>query len=119
MSSAMTREFSDANLTSEVLEAKAPVLVDFWAPWCGPCRAMAPAVDQLAAGFAGRAVVGKMNVDQNHEVPARYGIQAIPTLLVFKDGKLVERIVGAGPKTRIEAALARQLDAAGAQAAAQ
>ncbi len=93
-----------------VLEAETPVLVDFWAVWCGPCRAIAPAVDAVAEEYTGRARVFKLNVDENPEIAGRYGVQSIPTLLVFKDGQKVNELVGGqNTKQTIGAALAEQL----------
>jgi thioredoxin 1 len=83
---------------SVVLQSKIPVLVDFWAVWCGPCRAIAPSVDAVAADFAGKATVVKVNVDEEPEIAQRYGVQSIPTLAIFNDGKLVDQLVGAVPK---------------------
>lgn len=102
-------EFTDANFQQEVLQSKEPVLVDFWAVWCMPCRAIAPAVEALATEYKGRAKVGKLNVDENMQTAARYGIRSIPTLLVFKDGKPVDQIVGVQPKDKLAAALDRVL----------
>jgi thioredoxin 1 len=93
-----TLTFTDARFDQEVLNSEVPVLVDFWAPWCGPCRAMAPTVDALATEYAGRIKVGKMNTDENPSTPMRYGIRGIPTLLLFKGGQVVEQKVGAAPK---------------------
>jgi thioredoxin 1 len=88
---------------------KGVVLVDFWAEWCGPCRALAPTVDALAADFAGRATVAKLNIDENPGVPGRFNIRAIPTLLVFKDGALAETIVGLAPRSQIAQRLEKHL----------
>jgi thioredoxin 1 len=98
---------SDGEFKKEVLESEQPVLVDFWATWCGPCRAIAPVVEELAGQFKGRLRVAKMNVDENLETPQQYGIRSIPTLLLFKGGRVVEQIVGAVPKARLEAALSK------------
>lgn len=97
---------TDASFASEVLGAKGvPVLVDFWAAWCGPCRMVAPVLDQLAEESAGRYRIAKLNVDENQQTAAQFGIQSIPTMLIFKDGKLVDRLVGAQPKQAIAARL--------------
>jgi len=89
---------TSATFDAEVIKSPVPVLVDFWAEWCGPCRAIAPVVDQLAAEYAGKLKVVKVDVDDNGEVSGKYGVMSIPTLLLFKDGQPVERIVGALPK---------------------
>ena len=86
------------NFKTEVLEAKTPVLVDFWAPWCGYCRRIGPAVDALAAEYAGKVAVGKVNVDEQPELAMQFGVMSIPTLLVFKGGQLAQKAVGARPK---------------------
>lgn len=99
----------DADFGKQVLESDQPVLVDFWATWCAPCRAIAPAVEELATQFKGKAKVVKMDIDNNQDTPQQYGIRSIPTLLVFKGGKVVDQIVGAVPKARLEAALTKAL----------
>lgn len=89
---------TDENFTSEVLKRPEPVLVDFWANWCGPCRMIAPVIEELAVDFEGRAKVAKVDVDDNPQVVARYGIRSVPTLLFFQDGQVVERVIGVVPK---------------------
>jgi thioredoxin 1 len=91
-------EVSDATFDREVLKSETPVLVDFWAVWCGPCKAIAPIVDGVAAKFAGKLKVAKVNVDENGASPSRYGIRGIPALLFFKDGKVVDQMVGLNPR---------------------
>lgn len=98
-------EVSDGNFEQEVLQSNVPVLVDFWAPWCGPCRAIAPLVDELSGDYAGKLKVAKCNVDENPKTPSRYGIRAIPTLIIFKDGNVSEQITGAVAKSQISAAI--------------
>lgn len=94
-------EFTDENFKTEVLDSDIPVLVDFWAVWCGPCRVIAPVVEELASDYEGKLKVGKLDVDNNQQSAIKYGVRSIPTLLVFKDGKVVETIMGAMPKTNI------------------
>jgi len=94
-------EFTDANFEAEVVGSEVPVLVDFWAPWCGPCRILDPIVEEIAGLYEGKLKVGKMNTDDNRETAAKYGIMSIPTIMIFKDGKVSERIVGAQPKKAI------------------
>jgi thioredoxin 1 len=95
-------EVSDATFDQEVLKSEQPVLVDFWAVWCGPCKAIAPIVDGLAAAFAGKLKVAKVNVDENGATPSRYGIRGIPALLFFKNGQVVDQVVGYRPQNEIE-----------------
>jgi thioredoxin 1 len=101
---ANVHEFTDANFEAEVLRAAEPVLVDFWAPWCGPCRQIAPTIDQLATENAGSIKVGKVNTDENPGIAQEYGISSIPTLLIFKGGEVVNRL-GPQPKSRLQQAL--------------
>lgn len=98
-------QLTDATFKKEVLESSKPVLVDLWAPWCGPCRMLGPVVEELAAEYAGKAVVGKLNTDENSDTMTAYRVSAIPTLLFFKGGKLVEQMVGVQSKAAIKAKL--------------
>jgi thioredoxin 1 len=98
-------EVTDATFEQSVLKSEQPVMVDFWATWCGPCKALAPVVDEVAQAYNGRAKVYKMDVDRNNATPMRYGVRGIPTLLIFKDGKVQEQIVGYVPKDTIQKAL--------------
>ena len=100
---------SDGNFETDVLGSEKPVLVDFWAAWCGPCKALAPVVDEIAKQYQGKIKVGKMDVDKNQATPMRYGVRGIPTLLVFKGGQVREQIVGFVPKETIEKALDKSL----------
>ncbi len=101
---------TDATFEQEVLNSNIPVLVDFWAPWCGPCRAIAPVIEELAGEYDGKVKITKMNVDDNPITPGRFGIRAIPTLILFKGGQAVDQITGAVGKPMIQAALDRLLD---------
>ena len=103
MSSSKTLHFDDANFEDQVLKSDQPVRVDFWAPWCGPCRAVAPVVDALAERLEGRARVGKLNVDEAREIASRFHIRSIPTFGVFKDGSLVDHTVGVASEKQLEA----------------
>lgn len=105
-------EINDANFDQEVLQSEQPVLVDFWATWCGPCRAIAPSVDAIAAAYAGKLKVTKVNVDQNGAAPSRYGIRGIPALLLFKGGKVVDQITGYVPQDVIEEKVQRLIGSA-------
>ena len=102
---ANVQELSDSDFPAEVLQATEPVLVDFWAPWCGPCRMIAPLVDELAGENAGSLKVGKINIDDNPNVAAQYGVTSIPTLMIFKGGEVVERFLGIQPKNRLQEAI--------------
>ncbi len=97
----MAIELNDANFDAMVLKNELPVLVDFWAPWCGPCRAVAPIIDEISKEFDGKVAVAKLNVDEAQTAPSRFGIRAIPTLIVFKDGEVVEQVTGAVSKENI------------------
>ncbi|MCC5936109.1 MAG: thioredoxin [Lunatimonas sp.] len=95
---AKTIEITDANF-EEVLKSEHPVLVDFWAEWCGPCKMIGPIVEELAGEYEGKAVIGKLDVDSNPEITMKFGVRSIPTLLIFKDGQVVEKHIGAAPKS--------------------
>ena len=109
MASTNVKEITDANFESEVLKSDLPTLVDFWAVWCGPCKAVAPAVEELAKQYKGKVKIAKMDVDEHQQVPQQYGIRSIPTLLVFKGGRVVDTIVGAVPKSKLEDSLKKAM----------
>jgi thioredoxin 1 len=98
-------EFTDSNFSTEVLEASEPVLVDFWAPWCGPCRQITPLIEEISSENEGSAKVGKVNIDDNPQSAQQYGVSSIPTLMVFKAGEVVARFVGVQPKVKLQEAL--------------
>lgn len=107
MSSDKVSAFTDANFDREVLQSDIPVLVDFWATWCAPCKAIAPLIDAVADENAGKIKVGKVNVDENPATPGKYGVRGIPTLILFKGGVVIDQVVGAVPKSQLEALIAK------------
>lgn len=109
MSSNDVVTLQDSTFEQEVLKSDTPVLVDFWAVWCGPCKAIAPTVEEIAKQYKGKLKVGKMDVDEHQKIPQQYGIRSIPTLLLFKGGRVVDTIVGAVPKTKLEESVKKAL----------
>ena len=110
MASLAVVEVNDASFEQEVLQSDRPVLVDFWAAWCGPCKALSPIVDEVASEYSGKLKVMKMDVDRNQATPMRYGIRGIPALLLFKGGKVADQIVGYVPKDTIERSISRVIE---------
>lgn len=109
MASENVHTFTDDNFEKEVLQSDIPVLVDFWATWCAPCKAIAPLIDAVAAEYEGQLKVGKVNVDDNPATPGKYGVRGIPTVILLKDGKVVDQVVGAIPKSQLEALIKKAL----------
>jgi len=105
MAAANVKEFTEGNFQTDVLKSASPVLVDFWAPWCGPCRAIAPMIDEIASEYSGSITVGKVNIDDNQNLAMEYGVSGIPTLLVFKGGEVVRKFQGAPQKGKLQQAL--------------
>ncbi len=109
MSNPLVGETTDATFAQDVLSSSMPVLVDFWAEWCGPCRMIAPLIDELATEYQGRLKVFKMNIDHNPETPAAHGVRGIPTLIVVKNGAVADRLVGALPKPELQKVIDRHV----------
>lgn len=105
MASEAIVQLDDASFEAEVISSDKPVLVDFWAPWCGPCKALAPVIEEISSEYVDKIKVGKVNVDENPEISMKFGIRSIPTLIVFKNGEVQDQIIGAVPKSEIENAL--------------
>jgi thioredoxin 1 len=102
------QQITDADF-EQVVNSGKPVFIDFWAPWCGPCRIIGPIVEELAPNYEGKAIIAKMNVDENQQVPMKFGVTSIPTLIMFKEGKMVDRAIGAMPKANLQAFIDKNL----------
>ena len=109
MANELIKNTTDATFEADVLKSSQPVLVDYWAEWCGPCKAIAPILDEVATGYEGKLLIAKMNVDENREIPAKFGIRGIPTLMLFQNGELKGTLVGMKPKAEIKAFIDQQL----------
>ena len=109
MASELIKHISDASFEADVLQSKQPVLVDYWAEWCGPCKMIAPILDEVSASYKDKLQIAKMNVDENRDIPAKFGIRGIPTLMLFKDGQLAATKVGAMSKSQLTAFIDQQL----------
>jgi len=109
MASDKVLTLGDDNFETEVINSSVPVLVDFWATWCAPCKQIAPTIDAIAAEYDGKIKVGKVNVDDSQSTPAKYGVRGIPTVILFKDGKVLDQVVGAVPKNQLEALIKKAL----------
>ncbi len=112
-----TKAITDASFQSDVLDSDTPVLVDFWAEWCGPCKMIGPSLEEISDELAGKVVIAKINIDENPDAPGKYGVRGIPTMILFKNGEIAETKVGAAPKSALKGWLEGALDVPGAQTA--